>query len=116
MTTTAPNIERTRGWTILDSRGNWTIAAEVTLANGAQGQAQVPAGASTGKHEAVALPAATAAQHVSHEIHEALKGTPADLPTVDRRLIALDGTPDKSRLGANALLAVSCALARALTQ
>jgi enolase len=107
-------IESVRAWPILDSRGNWTIACELALRDGAIGQAQVPAGASTGRHEAVALPAAIAAANVNGEIREAIAGRPADVPGIDRRLIDLDGTPNKSRLGANALLGVSCALARAV--
>lgn len=108
-------IASTSAWPILDSRGNWTIAVEVHLSNGARGQAQVPAGASTGRHEAVALPAAQAAHNVGTEIHAALRGRAADLRATDRFLIELDGTSNKSRLGANALLGVSCALARALS-
>ncbi|BDC49717.1 enolase [Bryobacterales bacterium F-183] len=108
-------IQSAHSWPILDSRGNWTIAVELTLSGGAKAQAQVPAGASTGRHEAVALPAAQAAANVNVEIAQALTGRDADLPTTDRFLIALDGTHDKSRLGANALLGVSCALARALS-
>lgn len=109
-------IQSVQSWPILDSRGNWTIAVELTLSGGARAQAQVPAGASTGKHEAVALPAAQAAANVNGEIAQALIGRDAtSLPAVDQLLIDLDGTQDKSRLGANALLGVSCALARALS-
>ncbi len=108
-------IASTKAWPILDSRGNWTIAAEVRLSDGSIGQAQVPAGASTGVHEAVALPASAAVHNVNTEIDAALLGRAADLPATDRFLIGLDGTAGKSRLGANALLGVSCALARALS-
>lgn len=109
-------IQSVQSWPILDSRGNWTIAVEITLSNGSRAQAQVPAGASTGRHEAVALPAAQASANVNGEIAQALKGRPAaNLPAIDRLLIDLDGTDNKSRLGANALLGVSCALARALS-
>jgi enolase len=108
-------IESVRAWPILDSRGNWTIACEIGLRDGSVAQAHVPAGASTGRHEAVALPAKAAAANVNTEIREAIVGRPADVSEIDRRLIALDGTPDKSRLGANALLGVSCALARAIS-
>jgi enolase len=110
-------IASTRAWPILDSRGNWTLCAEVQLSDGTTGQAQVPAGASTGVHEAAALPAATAVRNINTEINDALRGRKAtDLPAIDRFLIALDGTPAKSRLGANALLGVSCALARAIAK
>lgn len=108
-------IQSVQSWPILDSRGNWTIAVELTLSDGARAQAQVPAGASTGRHEAAALPAAEAAANVNGEIARVLAGRDADLPATDRFLIGLDGTPNKSRLGANAILGVSCALARALS-
>jgi len=108
-------IENACAWPILDSRGNWTIACEIKLRDGSVGQAQVPAGASTGRHEAIALPAKQAAANINAEINEAIAGSPADLPAIDGRLIAVDGTPNKSRLGANALLGVSCALARAIS-
>ena len=107
-------IQNVRAWEILDSRGNWTLACEITLSDGQRAQAQVPAGASTGRHEAVALTASRAAANLNGEIRAAISGRPADLPRIDRYLIEQDGTPNKSRLGANALLGVSCALARAL--
>ena len=110
---------------ILDSRGNPTIEADITLDSGATGRAAVPSGASTGEHEAVELRdgeagryggkgVLRAAHHVTGEILEALRGHDAsDQRALDTALIELDGTPNKGRLGANALLAVSMAAARA---
>ncbi|MFN2349589.1 MAG: phosphopyruvate hydratase [Thioalkalivibrio sp.] len=109
---------------IIDSRGNPTVEAEVTLASGARGRAAVPSGASTGAREAIELRdedaryggkgVRKAVSHVNGEIREALLGMKAtDLSAVDARMIELDGTPNKSRLGANALLAVSMAAAHA---
>ena len=109
---------------IIDSRGNPTVEAEVTLASGARGRAAVPSGASTGAREAIELRdedaryggkgVRKAVSHVNGEIREALLGMKAtDLAVVDARMIELDGTPNKSRLGANALLAVSMAAAHA---
>jgi enolase len=111
---------------ILDSRGNPTVEVAVRLASGVGGRAAVPSGASTGAHEAVELrdgdPARyggkgvlNAVANVNGEIAEALRGTEAgEQEAVDRRLIDLDGTPNKSRLGANAILGVSMAVARAV--
>ncbi len=111
---------------ILDSRGNPTLEAEVVLEGGAFGRAAVPSGASTGEHEAVELRDGDAARyggkgvlkavaHVNGEVAATLKGFDAsDQAGLDRRLIELDGTPGKSRLGANALLGVSLATARAV--
>jgi enolase len=116
------------GREILDSRGNPTVEAEVWLADGSIGRAAVPSGASTGEHEAVELRdqdpkrylgkgVRKAVAAVNGEIADALTGADAlDQEALDRRLIALDGTPNKSRLGANALLAVSMAAARAAAQ
>jgi enolase len=110
---------------ILDSRGNPTLEAEVTLESGATGRMAVPSGASTGSHEAVELRdgdkkrylgkgVLTAVAHVNTVIAEALIGTDAgDQEAVDALLIALDGTENKAKLGANALLGVSGACARA---
>ncbi len=109
---------------ILDSRGNPTVEAEVILDSGARGQAAVPSGASTGEFEAVELRdggstwagkgVANAVAYVNGEIAEALKGlAPDDQAAIDRALIELDGTPNKGRLGANAILAVSLASAKA---
>ncbi len=110
---------------ILDSRGNPTIEAEVTLADGANGRAAVPSGASTGEHEAVELRdndskryagkgVLKAVANVNDIIGPEIAGLDAlDQAEVDRTLIELDGTPTKAKLGANALLAVSLATARA---
>ncbi len=110
---------------ILDSRGNPTVEAEVALESGARGWAAVPSGASTGEHEAVELrdgdPARyggkgvrAAVDNLEGEIRDAVRGLDAsDQASLDRRLIDLDGTPSKSRLGANAMLAASMAVARA---
>jgi enolase len=119
------NIERVRGREILDSRGNPTVEADVTLSGGAFGRAAVPSGASTGEREALELRdgdkkryfgkgVRKAVDHVNGEIAYALKGQAADQRAVDGTMIALDGTPAKGRLGANAILAVSMALAKAL--
>lgn len=113
---------------ILDSRGNPTVEADVILSNGDVGRASVPSGASTGKREACELRDGVstryagkgvlrAVDHINHDINRALQGFDvSDQEAIDRRLCLLDGTPDKSRLGANALLAVSLASARALAQ
>jgi enolase len=121
-------IQSLHAWEILDSRGRPTLAVEATLSDGTAAVAQVPSGASTGSHEAVELrdgdPARyggkgvrKAAGHVNTEIHRALNGRNAeDQAAMDAALIALDGTAQKSRLGANALLGASCAVARAVSQ
>jgi len=110
---------------ILDSRGNPTVEVEVRLADGSMGQAAVPSGASTGTHEALelrdgdkarygGLGVLKAVDNVNREIAPALSEMPAtDQAAVDRKLIELDGTSDKSRLGANAILGVSLAIAHA---
>ena len=110
---------------ILDSRGNPTVEADVTLASGETGRAAVPSGASTGEHEAVELRDGEAGRYlgkgvrkavrnIEETIAPALKGLVAtDQVEIDRTLIDLDGTPNKSKLGANAILAVSMATARA---
>jgi len=110
---------------ILDSRGNPTVEADVVLVSGAHGRASVPSGASTGAREAVELRdgdpkryggkgVRKAVAHVQSDIRKALLGKDAsDQTAVDRIMIELDGTPTKSRLGANAILAVSLACARA---
>ena len=110
---------------VLDSRGNPTVEAEVTLDGGARGRAIVPSGASTGEHEARELRdggsryggkgVASAVANVNGEIAQTLTGFDAsDQAAIDDRLCALDGTSNKSRLGANALLAVSLATAHAV--
>lgn len=118
-------IGRIRALEILDSRGNPTLSVTVVLENGVRGQAHVPSGASTGRHEAWELRdgdraryggkgAHQAARNVEQEIAPALAGmNPEEQAAIDRRMIELDGTPNKSRLGANAILGVSCAAARA---
>lgn len=112
----------TRAREVLDSRGTPTVAVAIALSDGVEAEAMVPSGASTGRHEAVELrdhdPARyrgkgvrLAVANVNGEIARAIDGRrPAE---VDALLIALDGTPDKSRLGANAILGASCAAARA---
>jgi enolase len=118
------SIERIHGRQILDSRGNPTVEVDVTLASGAAGRAAVPSGASTGEFEATELRdggsewggkgVGQAVGNVNDEIAEALTGADAaDQAAIDRALIDLDGTPNKSRLGANAVLGVSLAAARA---
>jgi enolase len=118
-------IVKVIGREILDSRGNPTVEAEVFLADGSVGRAAVPSGASTGEHEAVELRdgdksrylgkgTLKAVSHINGEIAKALQGADASRQSeVDRAMIALDGTANKGRLGANALLAVSMATARA---
>ena len=113
------------GREILDSRGNPTVEADVWLDDGNMGRAAVPSGASTGEHEAIELRdgeksrylgkgTRKAAQHVNTEIAKAIKGmNAARQAEIDRKMIQLDGTPNKGRLGANAILAVSMAVARA---
>ncbi len=110
---------------ILDSRGNPTVEADVILSNGIIGRAAVPSGASTGEHEAVELRdgeenrylgkgVRRAVKNIQEEIAPALRGgDPYDQVLLDRGMIELDGTPNKGRLGANAILAVSMANARA---
>jgi len=114
-----------RGREILDSRGNPTVEAEIILESGARGRAAVPSGASTGEHEAVELRdgdpkrylgkgVLTAVGHLNGEIRDALRGFEArEQLDIDRTLIELDGTPNKGRLGANAILAASMAASRA---
>ena len=108
---------------IVDSRGNPTVEADVVLDSGARGRAAVPSGASTGTREAIELRDGDAryggkgvlgaVANVNGEIRGALRGMAPDQEAVDRRMIELDGTPNKDRLGANALLSVSLALAHA---
>ncbi len=118
-------ITEVHGSEILDSRGNPTVSVEVVLAGGAHGRAAVPSGASTGAHEAVELRdgdksryggkgVLKAVGHVNGELAEAVRGLSAfDQVAVDRAMIALDGTPNKARFGANAILGVSLAVAHA---
>ncbi|MCC9622978.1 phosphopyruvate hydratase [Thalassospira sp. MA62] len=116
-----------RGREILDSRGNPTVEVDVTLENGAFGRAAVPSGASTGAHEAVELRdkedrylgkgVTKAVASVNGELFEALAGMDAeDQVAVDNVMIDLDGTPNKGRIGANAILGVSLAVAKAAAE
>ena len=126
--TSMTSIESLWGREVLDSRGNPTVEAEVRLSGGALGRAAVPSGASTGEHEAVELRdgdarrylgkgVRKAVENINGPIRKAAVGLDAtDQALLDRRLIELDGTPNKSRLGANALLAVSLAAARAVAE
>jgi enolase len=121
-------IEEVVGREVLDSRGNPTVEAEVVLTGGVIGQAMVPSGASTGSREALELRDGDKARyrgkgvlkavgHVNDEIADALLGMDArDQIGVDQALIELDGSEDKSRLGANAILAVSLATAKAAAE
>jgi enolase len=119
------SIKSVRAREILDSRGNPTVEAEVVLADGTVGIASVPSGASTGKYEAVelrdgdrsryrGLGVLKAIEHVNTEIASAIAGMSVlEQTAIDQRLIELDGTANKSRLGANAILATSLAVAKA---
>ena len=112
------------GREILDSRGNPTVEVDVVLADGSRGRAGVPSGASTGTHEAVELRdggsrylgkgVRNAVEAVNGELFDALSGMDAEAQVkIDETMIALDGTPNKGRLGANAILGVSLAVAKA---
>jgi len=113
---------------ILDSRGNPTVEADIVLASGARGRAAVPSGASTGEHEAVELRDGDAARYVGKGVLEAVKNVnevigprlegmaAEDQIAVDAEMMEIDGTPNKSKLGANAMLAVSLAVARAAAE
>jgi len=116
-----------QGREIFDSRGNPTLEVDVLLGDGTWGRAAVPSGVSTGEHEAVELRdggkrlggkgVLQAVHHVNETIAEALKGhSPFDQAAVDQVMIDLDGTPNKSRLGANTILGVSMAVCRAAAQ
>src|SRR3990172_3361469 len=119
------SIVDVRGREILDSRGNPTVEVDVVLEGGAFGRAAGPSGASTGSREALELRdgdkrrylgkgVLTAIHNVNSRIAPALAGAPGDDQIgLDQRMLQLDGTPNKSRLGANALLARSLAAARA---
>ncbi len=116
-------IKNIIGREILDSRGNPTVEVDVILKNGSFGRAAVPSGASTGSHEAIELRdgekryggkgVRKAVQNVNQTILKALKGKSFDQKTLDRTMIALDGTENKGKLGANAILGVSLAFAHA---
>ena len=117
-----------RGREILDSRGNPTVEVDVTLESGAFGRAAVPSGASTGAHEAVELRDGDGARYrgkgvtqaieaVNHEIFDMLSGLDAeDQVQIDHMMAELDGTPNKARLGANAVLGISLAVAKAAAE
>ncbi len=118
------SIEKVHGRQILDSRGNPTVEVDVLLKSGAAGRAAVPSGASTGEFEAVELRdggdawagkgVSAAVSNVNGELADAVTGLdPADQDQLDRTMIELDGTPNKARLGANAILGVSLAAAKA---
>jgi len=122
-----PTITQVIGREILDSRGNPTIEVQLTLDEGAVGRAGVPSGASTGEREALELRdgdksrylgkgVRRAVGHINGEIANAILGREADQRAIDGAMIALDGTANKGRLGANAILGVSMALARATAQ
>ena len=118
-------IEKITGREILDSRGNPTVEVDVLLESGVMGRASVPSGASTGEHEALELRdqdkyryggkgVLKAVKNVNDVIAPALKGMSAlDQMGIDNAMLALDGTPTKSNLGANAILGVSLAVAKA---
>ena len=118
-------IKMIHGREILDSRGNPTVEAVVTLEDGSIGMAAVPSGASTGQFEALELRdgdperyggkgVQQAVKHIDTEICDALRGMDSrDTVMIDETMLRLDGTSDKSRLGANAILAVSLSCARA---
>ena len=118
-------IARVHGRHIIDSRGNPTVEADVILEGGALGRAAVPSGASTGEHEAIELRdgdksrylgkgVLKAVANVNGEIARAVTGLDASgQGALDRRMIEIDGSPNKGNLGANAILAVSMAAARA---
>ncbi|MCX6712289.1 MAG: phosphopyruvate hydratase, partial [Candidatus Vogelbacteria bacterium] len=120
-------IKNILGREILDSRGNPTVTVELTLTNSSIGIASVPSGASTGKHEAIELRdddksrydgkgVLGAIANVSGEIAKQLIDRDYDQASLDTELIALDGTPNKSHLGANAILGVSLAFAHAFAK
>src|SRR5947207_12426397 len=118
-------IQEITGREVLDSRGNPTVEVDVTLADGTTGRAIVPSGASTGEYEAVELRdgdkrrfggkgVLKAVEHVKTDLAQALAGMDAgDQRAIDQAMIALDGTENKGKLGANAILGVSLACARA---
>src|SRR3989441_5237017 len=124
----AITIEFIQGRQILDSRGNPTVEVDVLLENGALGRAAVPSGASTGEHEAVELrdddkklylgkSVIKAVDNVNSKIAPELIGLdPRDQESIDQLMIDLDGTPNKSKLGANAILGVSMAVAKAAAE
>jgi enolase len=120
-------IQSIHGREILDSRGNPTVEADVVLSSGVMGRAAAPSGASTGSREALELRDQDAKRylgkgvlkavgHINQEISSALQGQVPDQVKIDNLLCELDGTPNKGNLGANAILAVSLAMAKAVAQ
>ena len=120
-------ITRVRGREILDSRGNPTVEVDLALDNGIVGRAAVPSGASTGEHEALELRdgdkkrylgkgVQQAGGQVNGELAQGVAGQDVNQRALDERMNALDGTPTKSRMGANAILGVSMAAAKAAAQ
>src|SRR5579859_6091873 len=119
------NITRVNARQIIDSRGNPTVEADVYVGTGAKGRAAVPSGASTGEHEALELRDGDKSRYLGKGVRKAVENVntliapkvkgrdAADQAELDRFLIDLDGTPTKSKLGANAIVAVSMAAARA---
>src|SRR5215468_5985194 len=109
---------------VIDSRGNPTVEADVIVESGARGRAAVPSGASTGEHEALELRDADKSRYLGKGVLKAVANANAELAkavasfdaadqrALDKRMIELDGTPTKARLGANAILAISMAAAR----
>ncbi|MFQ3583030.1 MAG: phosphopyruvate hydratase [Chloracidobacterium sp.] len=124
----ALTIERIHAREVLDSRGNPTVEADVTLSNGLVGTAAVPSGASTGEHEALELRDGDKRRYLGKGVQKAVTNInttiakrlvgrdPLDQQGIDREMLALDGTPNKRKLGANAMLAVSLATARVAAQ
>ncbi len=117
-------IKSVKAREIIDSRGNPTVEVDVILSSGVLGRAAVPSGASTGEHEAIELRdgdkgrfkgkgVLKAVNHVNTAIAKAIKGKDADFKAIDKLVIALDGTDNKGKLGANAILGVSMAVAKA---
>ena len=110
-------IENIRSQKILDSRGNWTLETKVTLDDGSVGVQPVPSGASVGENEAVYIDVEKAADFVSTTINDVLVGKdPSDQKGIDESLIKMDGTSNKSRLGANSILSVSLACAKSAAE
>ena len=120
-------IKAVKAREIFDSRGNPTVEVDVTLTNSVMGRAAVPSGASTGEHEALELRdgdknrlsgkgVLKAVENVNKKIAPKIKGKDADFCKIDKLMIALDGTPNKANLGANAILGVSMAVAKAAAQ
>ena len=106
-------IENIRSQKILDSRGNWTLETKVTLDDGSVGVQPVPSGASVGENEAVYIDVEKAADFVSTTINDVLVGKdPSNQKSIDENLIKMDGTSNKSRLGANSILSVSLECAK----